>query len=351
MIVKTGGSEGITEIFPSNGVEIGQSNLSPLTEAKYPLIGMFDGEFSIEYSGWKIETFDSYQNLSVAERCSKAWKIPLEGLTLRIINPLKTLEEYHEKAREIMLLLSLATGNGVTSHRQIAEWDNHGKVEIWRNMTGDEIGSDPIIPSYKLGEFLKNTLPVWEKWDADKKSDVRLAISYINLSGAGYLDTRIFQVSQAWEFLATSWIPKGKLNEDESNLRERVKASYHEWKKVTPNADPNGSWRGRITFPFKWPIAKRQMESLASTRSIAISKIGLDLENLKNIRDSVAHTGKMPKNTSNKNENYQLLSAARLGLQLILIAELEYSGLVVTSIEGWRTYVPIDSFFIEADIL
>lgn len=349
MIAKTGGSEEVTEIFPLTGVVIGQSNSSPLTEAKYPLIGMFDGKFSIESSGWKIETFDSDQHSSIAERHSKAWKIPLEGLTLRLINPQKTLEEYHEKAREIMLLLSLATGNGVTSHRQIADWGDHGKVEVWRNMIGDEIGPGPIIPSFELGEFLRNALPVWEKWNPKKKLDVRLAISYINLSGTGYLDTRLFQISQAWEFLATSWMPEGKLNDNESNLRKRIKASYREWKKETLNADPNGCWGGRITFPFKWPLAKRQMESLATSRSIALPKIGLDLENLKKERDSVVHTGKMLKMTSNKNDNYQLLSAAQFGLQLVLIAELEYSGLVVTLSEGWKTHVPIDNFFIEAD--
>lgn len=351
MIAKTGGCEGFTEIFPLDGVVIGQSNLLPLVEAQYPLVGLFDGIFSIEYAGWEIEILDSDQNSSVASRRSKQWQIPLEGLTLRLANPQKSLEEYHEKAREVMLLLSLATGNGVTSHRQIADWGDQGKVEVWRNMTGDEIGPGPIVPSFRLGEFLKHALPVWEKWDFNKKSDARLAISYINLSATGYIDTRLFQISQAWEFLATSWMPKGKLNDNESNLRTRIKASYREWKKKNPEADPNGCWGGRITFPFQWPLAKRQMESLASSRSIAFPKIGFDLENLKKARDSVAHTGKIIKQTaSNRNDNYLLLSAAQFGLQLVLIAELEYSGLVATSSEGWKTHVPIDNFFIEADV-
>jgi len=349
MIAKTGGSEGLTEIFPSTGVVIGQADSLQLVKAQYPLVGLFDGKFSIEYSGWKIEILDSDQDSSVAERRSKQWQIPIEGLTLRLANPQKTLEEYHEKARDVMSLLSLATGNGVTSHRQIADWGDHGKVEVWRNMTGDEIGPGPIVPSFRLGEFLKHALPVWEKWDFDKKSDVRLAISYINLSATGYLDTRIFQISQAWEFIATSWMPKGELNDNESNLRTRIKASYREWRKENPDADPNGCWGGRITFPFQWPLAKRQMESLAASRSIDFLKIGFDLENLKEARDSVAHTGKINKQTvSNPKDNYHLLSAAQFGLQLVLIAELEYSGLVASSSGGWKTHVPIDNFFIKA---
>jgi len=350
MIAQAGGSGGLTELYPLTGVVIGLLNSSPLIEAQYPLVGMFKGKFSIEYSGWEIEILESDQNSLVAERRSKEWRIPLEGLTLRLANPQKTLEEYHQKARGIMLLLSLATGNGVTCHRQIANWGDLGMMEVWRNMTGDEIGPGAIVPSFQLDKFLKQALPLWSQWESDKKSVVRLAISYINLSATGYLDTRLFQISQAWEFLAASWIPKGKLNDNERNLRARIKASYREWKKETPEADPNGCWGGRVAFPFQWPLAKRQMESLAASRNIAFPKIGLDLEVLKKARDSVAHTGKLIKQmTSTKNNNSQLLSSAQFGLQLVLIAELGYTGLVVSASKVCKTHVPIENFFKEAD--
>src|SRR6266567_4479328 len=116
MIAKTGGTDRYTEFTPLASVVIGQTNASPLLEAQYPLVGMFDGEFSIEDSGWTIEVLKSNVNASNAMRQSKAWRLPLEGLTLRLKKPLSTLDEYHEKARAIMLLLSLATGNGVTSY-------------------------------------------------------------------------------------------------------------------------------------------------------------------------------------------------------------------------------------------
>jgi hypothetical protein len=217
-------------------------------------------------------------------------------------------------------------------------------------MTGDEAGPGHIVPAFRLRQFLKQALPVWRQWKSDKKSDVRLAITYINLSATGYLDTRLFQISQAWEFLATAWIPKGKLNDLESNLRKRIKSSYREWKKEHPEADPKGYWGSRITFPFKWPIAKRQIESLADSRRIDLSKIGLDLEVLKEARDRVAHTGKITgQMTSNLNDTYKLLAAAQFGLQLLLIAELGYSGLVITSNEGWKSNVPIEKFLKEVD--
>jgi len=343
MIAKTGGIDSYTEFTPLARVVIGQSSPLPLSEAQYPLVGMFDGEFSIEDSGWTIEVLKSNIDASYAKRKSKAWRLPLEGLTLRLKKTHSTLDEYHEKAREIMLLLSLATGNGVTSYRQIAYLDNQQTMEVWHKFIGDDFGPGAIVPDFKLGKFLGEILPAWRLWEQDKKTQARLAIIYINLSGTGYLDTRIFQISQAWEFLAASWIPKGKLSSPECDLRKRITTSYREWKKEHPDIDPNGNWGDRVTFPFKWPIAKRQIESLAESGRIDLSKIGLDLEALKKIRNSVAHTGKM--SLAQKKDNYQLLSAAQFGLQLLLLANLGYSGLVATANEGWKTYVPISNFF------
>ena len=257
MVTKTG------EFTPLADVVIGQSSPSPPLEARYPLVGMFDGEFSIEDSGWTIEVLKSDDNTSNAKRQSKAWRVPLEGLTLRLKKIHITLDEYHEKAHEIMLLMSLAAGNGVTSYRQIAYFDTQRTMEIWRKWTGDEFGPGAIVPDFRLGQFLEQVLPVWMQWKPEKKSQARLAIIYINLSGTGYLDTRLFQISQVWEFLAASWTAKGKLNNPECDLRKRIKTSYRDWKKDHPNIDPHGEWGSRITFPFNWSVAKRQIESLA----------------------------------------------------------------------------------------
>jgi len=240
ILTKIGSIEGDAEFSPLADVVIGQSNPSPLVEARYPLVGMFDGKFSVEDSGWTIEVFDSEENTAHVKDLSKAWGVPLEGLTLRLAKSQTTFDEYHENAREIMLLLSLAVGNGVTSNRQIADWGNQGTMEVWRRFTGDEIGPGEIVPTFRLGRFLEQTLPVWRQWEPDTKSEARLAVSYINLSGTGYLDTRLFQITQAWEFLAAAWMPKGKLNALENDLRKRIKYSYREWKKEHPEADPSG---------------------------------------------------------------------------------------------------------------
>ena len=92
-------------------------------------------------------------------------------------------------------------------------------------------------------------------------------------------------------------------------------------------------------------MVKRQIESLAESGRVDLAKAGLDLELLKEARDSVAHTGKIPDEMrTNRHGTYQLLAAAQFGLQLLLLAKLGYSDRVVTANEGWKSYELIEKF-------
>ena len=77
-----------------------------------------------------------------------------------------------------------------------------------------------------------------------------------------------------------------------------------------------------------------------------MAKAGIDFDLLKEARDSVTHTGKMT-DRMRTDRPYPLLSAAQFGLQLLLLAKLGYSDLVVTHKEGWRSYEPIKTFLTE----
>lgn len=344
---RVSGKERVTELTPLSSVSIGQALDVPPGEVLYPLVGMFEGEFTIEHSGWLIEVFGAGEDVELAGRRSKAWRIPLEGLTLRLRKQDTPLEGYHAKTRDVMLLLSLAQGNGVTSFRQIADWKGKGTLEIWREWTGSELGPGAIVPSFELKKLLEQTLPLLARLSPSEKSDVRLAVNYINLTGTGYLDTKLFQSMQAWEFLASSWVPKPELGEQEKALREKILEAYRSWNcNYSPKADPSGFWGSRLTFPFEWPKLKRRMETLAGSVGLDSSKLGIDFEALKNTRDSVAHTGKMPQNLkrSGKEDAYQLFHAARRGLQMLILLKLGYSGRIIAEEGGYKTFMEIRHF-------
>ena len=82
MIARIGGSEEFAEFTSLAGIGIGRSNSSPLMEAQYPLVGMFDGKFSIEDSGWTIEVLESDQNAIIAaHRSNKKTGVTSRHLT------------------------------------------------------------------------------------------------------------------------------------------------------------------------------------------------------------------------------------------------------------------------------
>lgn len=310
------------------GVAIGKPKPDVFREAKCHLIGMFEGEFRVEDSGWSIAVGNSEESFVFSRDHSIRWGVPLEGLTLRISKKETTANEYDEKARDITSLLSLSMGNGVTHYKQILIRGDQDEFETWRARTGDEIGPGPVVPIERVESFLEQTLPLWNQLNANTKSDMRLAIAYINLSGTGYLDTKLFQIAQAWEFLAAKWMPKSGLSDSEKDLRNKVKCVYRDWKNRYQSADPQGYWGSRVVFPFQWASAKRQIESLADQLKVDLAKVELDLELLKRVRDSVAHTGKITEEIE-RGSRSPLLLAARFGLRLLLLRKLGYSDLVI----------------------
>ena len=58
---------------------------------------------------------------------------------------------------------------------------------------------------------------------------------------------------------------------------------------------------------------------------------------LRNVRDSVAHTGRLPKATQKDKENrFNLLINSRYALRLILLQLLGYNGPVMVSQNGYK---------------
>jgi hypothetical protein len=252
-----------------------------------------------------------------------------------------TKDQHQDFVQIIMLLLSLASGTGVSSHRHYFAWDNE-EIEIWRKMTGDEIGPGPIVPESEITGFLKQTLPVWQSLSQKQRKALRLTLHHINLSALGYLDTRILHVVQPWEFLADAWDTQGVLTEPVLCLRSMLQRTRKQWNKDHSNCDPNGFWGSRISSIFDWPKLKDAIEQLAAKFSLDLARVGLNLNQLKRARDSVAHSGKIPASLSKQQQAFDILSAGQYCLQLLLLRILGYQGRVYHSTGGWRTIVNMD---------
>lgn len=334
------GSTPHAEFTAFQGVSIGQERDTPPDNSRYPLTGYFDGEFALVHNGWNIKTIPC-QSPKIAQWLAKKWRCPVEGMLLQLSREESTMDQHIEFARVVMTLLSLASGTGVSCDRHFFTWDNE-ELEKWRHMTGDEIGPGPIVPEFEVGKFLEQSLPAWEALSKKQRKAIRLALHHINQSELGYIDTRLFHIVTPWEFLAEAWGMHGELTDSVICLRSRLQQARRQWNEDYPDSDSNGFWGSRISFIFEWPKLRDAIERLATSFGLDFDRVGLDLNKLKEARDSVAHSGKLPEQLAAINSPaIDILTKGQHCLQLLLLRMLGYQGQVYHATGGWSTIVDI----------
>jgi hypothetical protein len=335
-----GNIEGV-EFTVKDSITLGQAIDIPPISSAYPMTGCFKGEISLTHDGWEISTIPCPEP-DIAKNLVQKWRIPVEGMILQLKRDGASMVQHQDFARIIMTLLSLALGTGVACDRQIFTWADT-ELEIWRQWTGDEIGPGAIIPEYQLVNFLEQALPAWLSLSQDQQKALRLARDYINLSARGYLDTRLFQIFQPWEFLVEAWGIKGKLSESESCLRSRLLHARKQWSQDHSNCDVHGFWGSRISVIFDWPKLKDAIIQLATSFGLDFSLVGLDLDALNEARNSVAHSGRLATHPSGTNKHSSdLLQKGQYCLQLLILRMLRYQGTVKHSKNGILSIVDIE---------
>jgi hypothetical protein len=340
------GSDGSFCILFANGeVELGNRCDGNPSRVVVPLIGHFEGRATLEDDKWAITVTDADAAATKeAARTSRAWELPMTGMYLKLEHPDATLDDFMLEARRVTTLLSLADGTGVTSQQRHISWQGRGDLEVLRHWIGDELGPGPCVAPFDIDRFLAECLPTWHRWPDVKRRMADLAIDYINASARGYVDNRLLGVAQAWEILATAWTPEPEQTTVEQHLLTLVKSVYRRWKRANPGVDQRGVLMDRLAKGLSWSPLLFRMQALAD--HIDMQRVKLDLRGLKRVRDYVAHNGTIPPDMRVQGHAaVSLLSAARFGLQLVLLSELGYTGRIRTGTpDGAMEYLPIGEF-------
>ena len=329
------------EFTGTEGVSLGQIGDTPPVKSSYPMTGCFKGEIALIHDGWEINTIPCPKP-DIVKNLVQKWRIPVEGMVLQLRHEGSSMVQHQDFARVVMNLLSLALGTGVSCDHHFFTWANE-ELEIWRHWTGDEIGPGAIIPDYQLVKFLEQTLPTWQSLSLDQQKALHLARDYINLSARGYIDTRLLQIFQPWEFLVEAWGVKGGLSESESCLRSRLLQTGKQWNQDHSNYDVHGFWGSRISLIFEWPKLKDAILQLVTSFGLDLRRLGLDLDLLIKERNNVAHSGKLIEHpTSANRQAFSILTTGQYCLQLLILRMLRYQGPVNNSTNRITTIVDID---------
>lgn len=340
-------NDSFVEMTPRNcAVEVGVKSVSSPLRARYTLTGLYHGNINLDFQDWKIQICADSDSFAKA-RASKALKIPLDGATLNLSSSLqeKTANDYDEFAESLFTLLSLAHGNGITSHCWAYSYPDGHELELWRRRFGDDIGPGPIIDHTELGSFLKECLPHWLQLSDRDQHVMSVAVLHLNTSGLGFLDNRLLQVAQIWELLATEWGRPEAMHPDMQQLRNSLKAFLRQWRDTNPGCDSDGKITGRILTSLQRDTLLSRINSMVESFGLCTHLIGLDIAMLKAVRDKAAHSISAGASDENAEEMLKLLLAARAGIQLLLLRKLYYSGFVIFHDKDWQGDRCIEHFF------
>lgn len=331
------------KLMPQKEFIFGNYKNQQIVSAEFPLIGYYGDEAEFEHENFSYRISGDKQKADLQELMSKTWKMQLEGFCLEIKGSSPSTEEFVKKATNVTDMLSLATGNEIGFNHQIFNYIDGSKCEVWRYQHLDDFGAYECVPHFRISYYLKQCFPNWgSNINEEERKTINVAVNYINSTTKGYLEERLLRIAQAWELVSTDWIGDvDEAPEQVNNLRTRLKGSLKLWRNDFPEFDKTGFWTGRVLESLSWDKSTAKAERLASKYQINLEIIKLDLRKMFNDRNSVAHSGRFKDYTEDR---ITLIDSAVLGLQLIILRKVGYTGLIHTSENGWTTYKKIEEF-------
>lgn len=239
--------------------------------------------------------------------------------------------------RKVSLLMSLAFGRDITFDRIISNGLESIKEMVKPSNSGLE-----IIPPVYFRDLLIDSLENFMKLNESEQEVFRIGIHYLNHTKTGYIEDRILRATQAWELTSDYFFDKVEIDAELVELKNDLLNTYKQWLKRSSFKDENNTLGSKISGIFQNQKLLVKMEKLASDHELNTRHLDLDLRKLKNLRDQVAHTGRI---NITGTEAIGTLNNSIKGLQLIWLKRIGYLGNVTSSKDGWKTLVPIEEYF------
>jgi hypothetical protein len=247
-----------------------------------------------------------------------------------------------EIAQNIKNLLSLAVGRRIIFNKQLY-YDDDSSIEfVSREMAAPINEGQEIIPNFNIGVYLQQVYHNYSKFSKEDKDQLFVCTEYLNQTKNGFVEDRILHTAIAWESLADYLKVSSELPAHLAELRSLLKTTIGAWRTENTQYDSNGELGSRILAAIDREKLLGKLIKLASKFNLDNDLIGINFLKLKELRDSVAHSGRMGITGT---DAYYVMEPAIKGLQIILLTWLGYRGLIFFHREGWTTREPIEKFY------
>lgn len=296
--------------------------------------------FTLPFHDYTIALNINRNNIEKLEKL-KSEERDLSETGILQISAIDSKENLENLAIDIKNLLSIALGKRIIFDRQVY-WANGDSKTLDKPMSKDDNQGEQIIPDFEIKNYLEQTLTIWTNYVKTQKDEIFTIVDYLNQTKYGFIDDRILRTAQAWECASNYWTEKIELSADLKELRGKINSVYKEWKNEKKYIDEDGELGKRLTIPLDQEKLMVRIEKLIKESGLSTSRLNLNLKALKNLRDKVAHTGKI---SIPGRESIKILHPAIKGLQLILLKRIGYNGLIIGERDNWITFENINEYF------
>ena len=161
------------------------------------------------------------------------------------------------------------------------------------------------------------------------------SINYLNSNSNKFLEDSILSIAQIWEILSDTFLTEKIENIDNINiLRAELKKTIKAWHKGNEIIDYDlGFITGRVLDSLNWEKVIKKLEKLAHNESLNLENIGLNFKELISLRNQIAHSGRF-KEVGNEIEYLEVYNSALLGIKVVILKKLGYTGNITYLIGG-----------------
>jgi|WetSurMetagenome_2_1015567.scaffolds.fasta_scaffold02226_2 hypothetical protein len=263
--------------------------------------------------------------------------------TFLCIEGASSKEDFLEMAQDIKNLLSLAVGKRIIFNKQFY-YDKTNLESISRKMAASINEGQPIIPNSNIDKYLLQVLNRYSSFSKGDKSQFFACTDYLNQTKDGFIEDRVLHTAIAWESLAEYLKVKSELPTHLLELRSLIKTTLSGWRTKNTDNDSNGDLGSRILAAIDREKLLDKLLNLSTQFHLNYSLLSIDFYKLKELRNSVAHSGRISISGS---EAYGIMEPAIRGLQIILLTWIGYSGLINSHRAGWKTIESINTFYVQ----
>lgn len=257
-------------------------------------------------------------------------------ITIRKSNS-KSLDKINtiETCKNICLLISFITARNIIFNRCEFIDENQDNQKVIKIKLNNYSYGKKFIYEDDLSSILPTFYGNFKNMNSIEQKCLFTSINYLNSTSSQFLEDTILNVSQIWEILSDTFVNEKITNTENINtLRSELKSNIKQWHKKNEIKDYDlGFIMNRVLGALDWEKVIIKIETLVNNENLDSEKIGLDFKKLIILRNQIAHSGRFNQ-TGNEDEYLVIYNSALLGIKVLLLNRLGYSGKITYFIGG-----------------